>query len=150
MSNVLIGIIGVILFIGLALAGALFLGGKFSDASNESEAARIISEGAQINRAFEMHRVEQGALPDGAGESGDANERAIAQLQTRGYLKSIPEGASGKWHVSEQGGSVLSLIGTGEGAGAICATARKQAGFTDEPKSCSDSSISDGDPCCIG
>jgi len=42
MSNVLIGIIGVILFIGLALAGALFLGPRFQESTNNSRGSAVI------------------------------------------------------------------------------------------------------------
>ena len=42
MSNVLIGIIGVILFIGLALAGALFLGPRFQAATISSKASATV------------------------------------------------------------------------------------------------------------
>ena len=151
MSNVLIGIIGVILFIGLALAGALFLGGRFSNTGNDAEAARMMSEGSQISHAFELYELGEGRMPDGTGESGEANERAITQLVSNGYLKDVPAGAKGgKWHVSDRGGAVLSHIGAGSQAEAVCQSARKQAGFTDETKVCSDPSIADNDPCCIG
>lgn len=60
MSNVLIGIIGVILFIGLALAGALFLGPRFQEASNASKASAYVSEGRQIASAMQMYRVQEG------------------------------------------------------------------------------------------
>ena len=60
MSNVLIGIIGVILFIGLALAGALFLGPRFQEATNTSKAAAYVSQGKQIADAMQMYRVQEG------------------------------------------------------------------------------------------
>src|SRR3546814_1833209 len=53
-----IGIIGVILFIGLALAGALFLGERFLGTKTDSEAARFIAEGAQIANAYELRSEE--------------------------------------------------------------------------------------------
>src|SRR3546814_10250090 len=64
MSNVLIGIIGVILFIGLALAGALFLGERFLGTKTDSEAARFIAEGAQIANAYELFGIQEGRYPD--------------------------------------------------------------------------------------
>ena len=60
MSNVLIGIIGVILFIGLALAGALILGDDFRTASSSSQAAAAISQIQQIQAATEMWRLKTG------------------------------------------------------------------------------------------
>jgi type II secretory pathway pseudopilin PulG len=60
MSNVLIGIIGVILFIGLALAGALFLGPRFQESSSNAEAAASIAAIQQVMSAVELMRTEGG------------------------------------------------------------------------------------------
>jgi hypothetical protein len=60
MSNVLIGIIGVILFIGLALAGALFLGPRFQDATNRSKAAAVQAQLKQVVDAASMSRLKTG------------------------------------------------------------------------------------------
>jgi hypothetical protein len=81
MSNVLIGIIGVILFIGLALAGALFLGPRFQAATNDSKASAISQGTAQIARAAELYRLNEGT-PFPAGQA-DA-------LISKQYLKSRP------------------------------------------------------------
>jgi hypothetical protein len=60
MSNVLIGIIGVILFIGLALAGALILGDDFKSASNDSQAAALVSQMQQTMNALDMWKLKTG------------------------------------------------------------------------------------------
>ncbi len=60
MSNVLIGIIGVILFIGLALAGALILGDDFRTASSSSKAAATTATLQQVQAAIEMYRLKTG------------------------------------------------------------------------------------------
>jgi len=60
MSNVLIGIIGVILFIGLALAGALILGDDFRSSSNETKAARVVQTLQQVSAAANMYRLKTG------------------------------------------------------------------------------------------
>lgn len=60
MSNVLIGIIGVILFIGLALAGALILGDDFKSASTSSRAAAVVTQLQQVQSAVEMWRLKTG------------------------------------------------------------------------------------------
>ena len=60
MSNVLIGIIGVILFIGLALAGALFLGPRFQDATVNSKAASLQQAMSQLSQAANMYEVQEG------------------------------------------------------------------------------------------
>lgn len=62
MSNVLIGIIGVILFIGLALAGALILGPDFLVASNQTEATRIVQSLKQMSDAASMRNLKTGTV----------------------------------------------------------------------------------------
>lgn len=61
MSNVLIGIIGVILFIGLALAGALILGDDFKSATSASQAAALMSQLKQASDAGMMYKLKTGA-----------------------------------------------------------------------------------------
>lgn len=60
MSNVLIGIIGVILFIGLALAGALILGDDFKASSNSAQAAALMSQIKQAADAADMRKLKLG------------------------------------------------------------------------------------------
>ena len=61
MSNVLIGIIGVILFIGLALAGALILGDDFRTATSASQAAALMSQLKQASDAGMMYKLKTGS-----------------------------------------------------------------------------------------
>lgn len=61
MSNVLIGIIGVILFIGLALAGALLLGDDFKSANNDTKAASLVQGLVQTASAVSMSNIKTGA-----------------------------------------------------------------------------------------
>ena len=67
MSNVLIGIIGVILFIGLALAGALILGDDFRTATASSQAAAAAQTMLQIQSAVGMWKLKTGqsSIPNG-------------------------------------------------------------------------------------
>ena len=86
MSNVLIGIIGVILFIGLALAGALFLGPRFQESTNNSRASAAVQAVSQVSNAANMYKVQEGK--DVAGTDP-------AQLQSDSYLKSVPANPTG-------------------------------------------------------
>lgn len=156
MSNVLIGIIGVILFIGLALAGALYLGGAFSGSKTDSEAARFISEGAQISNAYDLFFLQEGRYPDAMGNGTQSpSDAKIEQLVSAGYLKDIPVGGlstpgfENKWYIDEERSAALTFIGTDDGARNVCQAARKRLGFTDAPKSCQASDISPNDPCCV-
>ena len=60
MSNVLIGIIGVILFIGLAIAGALFLGPRFSSTQTTASVATLMSGMKQVADAADMRKLDLG------------------------------------------------------------------------------------------
>lgn len=88
MSNVLIGIIGVILFIGLALAGALFLGPRFQESTNNSKASAVIQVVDQVAKAANMQVVQEGVPV--AGNPSGADDAPVTQLVSRGYLKSKP------------------------------------------------------------
>lgn len=81
MSNVLIGIIGVILFIGLALAGALFLGPRFQQTTANSKAAAVMSQIKQVSDAMNLEALDNGGLPQTC--------RNLEYLAPR-YLKNIP------------------------------------------------------------
>ena len=82
MSNVLIGIIGVILFIGLALAGALFLGQRFQESSTTSKASASVAQVRQIVSAIELYQLETGRTMIASDDN--------ASLLLNGYLKSMP------------------------------------------------------------
>lgn len=82
MSNVLIGIIGVILFIGLAIAGALFLGPRFQESSYNAEAARVINSVRQVSSAAAMYQTDMsGPIPIGTD---------LSALTSKGYLRTVP------------------------------------------------------------
>ena len=85
MSNVLIGIIGVILFIGLALAGALFLGPRFQEARISSKAATEMAQVSQYAQAVSLFQVQEGV-------------RYMNSMKPRlvpAYLKVVPTSTSG-------------------------------------------------------
>ncbi|AXK44111.1 hypothetical protein [Erythrobacter aureus] len=79
MSQVLIGIIGVILFIGLALAGAMFLGPQFQKTSSTSRASAHLQAAAQIAHAADLYRAQEGVFATNP-----------SNLIARGYLKNVP------------------------------------------------------------
>jgi hypothetical protein len=129
MSNVLIGIIGVILFIGLALAGALFLGPRFQEATNNSRGSASIQAVSQISNALSMHRLQEGA----------ETNVTLEELKTGGYLKSIPANptGSGDLVVDEipfdrtQPRYVRMTLGSN--ASAVCEAINRQSGVDGDP-----------------
>ncbi len=104
MSNVLIGIIGVILFIGLALAGALFLGERFAQSRNTSVASAAVQSVAQIANAINLYNAENGA-PLRAGE----DPLMLTQAGAR-YLKALPINPTGS-----DAAVILTVDGNGSG-----------------------------------
>lgn len=143
MSNVLIGIIGVILFIGLALAGALFLGPRFQQATLNSKGAALSQAVAQISAAANMYRVQEGR---GFSETDDL------YTLVPGYLKAMPSnptgytGANGVHLVSRSFGMydpgnptpgekdlfvVMRIGGEVDTAREICGAINRQAGIND-------------------
>ena len=131
MSNVLIGIIGVILFIGLALAGALFLGPRFQESANTSKASAISSSIAQVAQAVEMYRLQEGR---------EAPASTTLTAIVPGYLKTMPStGGMGtaNWYSLDDDGDpagkptwiLLSVVDDGTGrAKSACAAVAKNAG----------------------
>jgi len=88
-SNVLIGIIGVILFIGLALAGALILGDDFKSSSRDAKATALIAQMQQVSQAVEMYRLKTGTdFPSYAQINTDA--RMVPRFLKTPYVE--PEG----------------------------------------------------------
>ncbi len=135
MSNVLIGIIGVILFIGLALAGALFLGPRFQESTNNSKAAAAVQAATQVAQAANMYEVTKGAFIPNALNGADV-------LKNEGYLKSVPVNplvaTNTPFTIASTGGLtatrpsfVLMYLGQGSVARDVCIAIERQMGKTD-------------------
>jgi type II secretory pathway pseudopilin PulG len=128
MSNVLIGIIGVILFIGLALAGALFLGPRFQEATQNSKASAVVQATKQVADAANLYRIQEGT---------SLGTTELSLLQSRGYVKSVPSFGLGTALVAPDGcvgcadpkaiASVVVLDGT-DGSRKLCEAIMKQVG----------------------
>jgi hypothetical protein len=85
MSNVVIGIIGVILFIGLALAGALFLGPHFQSVRADSDASAYMLQLKQVTEAASLRNLQ-------AGSQIGHDETDVDTLRAEGYTKAGLEG----------------------------------------------------------
>ena len=74
MSSVIIGVIGVILFIGLAIAGASHLGPRFTSASRDAKTTALVSAVQQVSQGLEMYRLKTGTdFPAGTAINGNAS-----------------------------------------------------------------------------
>jgi hypothetical protein len=135
MSNVLIGIIGVILFIGLALAGALFLGPRFQESTHNSKAAAIAQNISQIANASVMYEAQEGKqlLASNFLTNGKT-------LVDRGYMKSYPTNpvnGDQYYTVDANGGDsaspvklVFTSLGNDANARSICRAIEAMSGGT--------------------
>jgi hypothetical protein len=92
MSNVLIGIIGVILFIGLALAGALFLGPRFQESTIASKASAWTQGQAQVAHAVNLMRLNEGSVVQADYTSMESMKTLMVDS---GYMKSVPVNPAG-------------------------------------------------------
>lgn len=122
MSNVLIGIIGVILFIGLALAGALFLGPRFQESrTNAITSAQVQSLQQLANAANLYMSTENGVIDDPTGVVPSMD------LVTKGYLKTVPVDASGggAYFVYRKNNGIL-FIALGLQSKAVCDAFNRQ------------------------
>lgn len=139
MSNVLIGIIGVILFIGLALAGALFLGPRFQSANNNAAAAAAVQKLSQVSAAYSQYVLMEGTeYPWTGGITAPGDE-----IYTKGYLKAQVSGPTGvQAIITNAAGSgnrtatsaanvpyaVIMLLGTDGAAKGTCEAIQRQEG----------------------
>jgi len=82
-SNLIIAIIGVALFVGIALGGALFLGPRFQDAQDNSTASAFVGAVSEVAAAANSYR--------GATEyAGGLDLATPSTLVSNGYMKTLP------------------------------------------------------------
>jgi hypothetical protein len=140
-SNVLIGIIGVILFIGLALAGALILGDDFRTSRTTAEAATIQQQMTQVSAAYEMYRLKTGGTPQGT-DFPHLRARAVMTTMMPRFLKSLPttQRPDSWWFMVDENGDpqaanptilMFNISGNANNAVAVCDTVAEMAGMAD-------------------
>jgi hypothetical protein len=131
-SNVLIGIIGVILFIGLALAGALLLGDDFKAANNDTKAAAVVQAMSQTANAVSMYTIKTGMAKQ--SEAVTSSSGLIPR-----FLKAAPMNPVTKTQgitLGDQWGNVSTstalsvhmLLGTTAEAKNVCEAIQRQSG----------------------
>ena len=131
MSNVLIGIIGVILFIGLALAGAVFFGPRFQETNEMGKASKLVQSVKQVADAAILYEQKNGQkIPLGQ----------INSLVDRGYIKTIPTIPGANITVINESGcsgcstgessAIAYYLGTSDEARRTCEAVAKRVGQT--------------------
>ncbi len=101
MSSVLVGIIAVVLFVGMALIASIFLGGQFQTASAKSQALSMTQKAQQLGQATSLYWTEEG-IPVVARSS-------VMTLLRKGYLKKIPVNP-----YVDKGGSPFRILFSGD------------------------------------
>jgi hypothetical protein len=127
MSNVLIGIIGIILFIGLALAGALILGDDFMSARSDSKAAASISMMSQVSNAIAMYELKTGRKFVAGTPLATLMPRFLKSLPVNPTTAPIP-GTYTAQVVNSGGDTSLVLMELGSEAEAVCMAISQQSG----------------------
>lgn len=130
MSNVLMGLIGVILIIGLAFAATTYFGSQFQDARNNSRASAALQATAQVAQASNAAYAQIGTAPT-------VDTDITAQLVTPGFLKSIPSNPVGSAApalmtaagVASGGADAeVAVLDLGDSADKVCTSIGKQSG----------------------
>ncbi len=151
MSNVLLGIMGSILFIGLALAGAVFIGPKVAETKIEAEAGRYLNQRSQIAHAVQNYASENGKMPVEPGKD------PIELLVERKFLTRAPAEDGSGWSLNTADNFLVKPVDAPrDQATKICVAARAKAKMP-SPESifqCDGSDAPNGrlsanDPCCL-
>lgn len=148
MSNVLLGIIGVIFFIGLAIAGASYFGGSLVGTRIEAQASNYLNQTSQISRAIEQYASDNGRLPI------DGSRNPIDLLVEGKYMRSAPPGGSTGWAYAPAAKAMLaSVSGSSADSLKVCVAARRKAAMSNPSNvlRCDGSTgaLSKKDPCCL-
>lgn len=158
MTTIILVILGVLLAAAAALMLLFYGGDVFSKYNTEAEAARLVSEAAQIEAAVELYYRNNDRYPQ-----ADENDSPIETLIEADYLTHAPLGdpggnPDGQWTIDYDEGHILSRAGSAsdEDVLLICKTARRQVNMPDPDNvlQCDGSDSPGGklsslDPCCI-
>lgn len=161
MTTVFMIAIGVLIAAASAFVLISYGGESMLAADSRAEAARLISESAQMQHAFELYYHQVGKYP-AAGEDADA---VLDELLAKEYLASAPIGnprlsaGAGAWTVDYEAGMIRAEVGDAEDDYAleVCRQARGQLNLArpDHVYQCDGSDYPGGqlsslEPCCVG
>jgi hypothetical protein len=178
MTTIILVIIGVLIAAASALFMVFYGGSALDTGKQKAEAARLVSEGVQIQAAVQAYRVQEQRMPglDGSGiDSVALWDLACPNSDGQKYLTQIPKGSAATpptfdcanrptssstvdspWKIDYRYGIARSVVGQAKDAQgneleayAICRAARKSVGLTGDPQRCDAAGISNAEPCCI-
>lgn len=136
---------------------AWYGGSAFDQGRINADAARLLTEGSQIERAVGLYRAQEGRTPDVA-DSADP----LKPLITRRYLADAPSGDIGRWFVDYTSNMIRADVGAADDSRAlmVCHAARKSQRLpnpnmiyrcdgSDYPLSHPLGSLPANEPCCV-
>ena len=88
MSSVLIAIIGMALFVGIAIGGAVFLGPQFERSQDSAVAARVLGDLGEVASGTDAARLALGV-------NGGSTIATPAAVSTAGFLRQVPADPTG-------------------------------------------------------
>ena len=156
MTTIVLVTIGIILAAVSALMIVWYGGTAFDEGHIQADAARLLTEGSQIERAVGLYRAHEGRTPDMVNR--DDPMEALIQ---RRYLSDRPSGDNGRWFVDYAAGMIRADVGAADDARAlsVCRAARRSQGLpnprevyrcdgSDYPFSHPQGSLPANEPCC--
>lgn len=137
MSNVIIGIIGVILFIGLAVAGATILGRDFMTASASTSAATVSSHLQQMAQGVQVLKARRGVTI--AASAGGTLGNTLVSWKALEEVPVNPITPANPYYASNDAGVgattpmeyILVNLGSSQKARDTCFAIEEQAGNAD-------------------
>lgn len=122
MTTIVLVTIGIILAAVSAMMVYWYGGDAFDQGRIQAEAARLLTEGSQIERAVGLYRAQEGRTPDMVN-----HDDPMEALIQRRYLADRPIGDNGRWFVDYSAGMIRSDLGAPDDvrALAVCRAARK-------------------------
>lgn len=149
MSQMMVGIIGILLIVACGLMATSYFGPMFQKSRDEARVADYVGQTTQLRRAANEFIQNGGNLP----LNGSVDP--ITTLANSKNLRSVPEGARTGWVYNPTSKALLMRAdGAGGDANAICVVARRKANIPNPStiKKCDGSTgaLLPGDPCCVG
>jgi hypothetical protein len=131
MTTVILLVIGILIAAVAALMMFFYGGNAYDESTAKAEAARLVTEGGQLESAVSLFQIQEGRLPgDGVG----LDDKAMQEMISKQYLTHRPVGnkdASGNariWTVDYDMGIIRSTVGpaSDKQSVGVCLQARKQ------------------------
>lgn len=123
MSTTILTIIGITIAAAAALMTVFYGGDVFFGGRTNAEAARLVVEASQVERAEGYFRAQEARAP-GQGDSDSAFE----ELKAKRFLAEVPTGARSPWVIDYPNRVIRSDLGPVDDPHAreVCQAARKQ------------------------